>query len=134
MKLTPKQEKFCLEYINCAGNATEAARRAGYKGNDNQIGQMGFQNLKNPKIQNRIQELKAPSDKAVVLSIEDRRILLAQTIARDLDSEDPAMHNVAVKCLEVLNKMDGLYIMKVDMNVSCNIGNELAERMNRFGR
>ena len=114
--LSIKQEKFCLEYINTAGNATEAARRAGYKGNENQLGQIGFQNLKKVKIQERIAELKAPSDKAVVLSIEDRRILLAQTIARDLESEDAAMHNVAVKCLEILNKMDGIYIQKTEVS------------------
>lgn len=134
MKLTPKQERFCLEYINCAGNATEAARRAGYKGNENQLAQIGFQNLRKLNLQEKIKDLKAPEEKAVVMSIEDRRIALAQTITRDLESEDPAMHNVAVKCLDILNKMDGLYIMKVDMNVNCNIGNELAERMNRFGR
>lgn len=114
--LSSKQERFCLEYINTAGNATEAARRAGYKGNDNQLGQMGFENLRKPKIQERIAELKAPEEKAVVLSIEDRRIILAQTIARDLESEDPAMHNVAVKCLEILNKMDGIYIQKTEVS------------------
>lgn len=114
--LSSKQEKFCLEFINTAGNATEAARRAGYKGNDNQLAQIGFQNLRKVNIQERIAELKAPSDKAVVLSIEDRRILLAQTIARDLESEDAAMHNVAVKCLEILNKMDGIYVQKTELS------------------
>ena len=59
MKLTPKQEKFCLEFVNCAGNATEAARRAGYKGNENQLAQIGFQNLRKLNIQERIKELKA---------------------------------------------------------------------------
>ena len=33
-KLTPKQQRFVSEYLK-TGNATEAARRAGYKGNDN---------------------------------------------------------------------------------------------------
>lgn len=48
-KLTPKQTLFVSEYLK-TGNATEAARKAGYKGNDKTLGQVGSENLKKPGI------------------------------------------------------------------------------------
>lgn len=46
-KLTTKQQRFVDFYD---GNATDAARKAGYKGNANTLGQTGDENLKKPKI------------------------------------------------------------------------------------
>jgi phage terminase small subunit len=51
--LTDKQEMFCREYLACEFNATEAARRAGYK----QARASGCENLAKPNIQARIAEL-----------------------------------------------------------------------------
>lgn len=49
--LTGKQHAFILAYLGEAKfNATEAARRAGYKGNDVTLGQVGAENLKKPQI------------------------------------------------------------------------------------
>ena len=55
-QLTPKQEKFCAEYM-IDGNATEAYRRAGYPGKGAEVS--GCQLLKNPKVEARLAELKA---------------------------------------------------------------------------
>jgi hypothetical protein len=48
--LTGKQRLFTEAYLSNGFNATEAARSAGYKGNDNVLGVTGFDNLRNPKI------------------------------------------------------------------------------------
>ena len=48
-RLTDKQKLFALEYIICK-NGTEAARRAGYQGDDNVLGVTAYDNLRNPKI------------------------------------------------------------------------------------
>lgn len=48
MKLTPKQQKFCEEYLIDL-NATQAAIRAGYS--EDTAGSMGSENLKKPEIQ-----------------------------------------------------------------------------------
>lgn len=49
--LTVKEQLFVNAYLGQAGyNATEAARVAGYKGNDNTLGVVGFDNLRKPKI------------------------------------------------------------------------------------
>ena len=55
-RLTAKQKAFISWYVsadvNC--NATEAARRAGYKGNENTLGTVGFQNMQKPAIRAEI--------------------------------------------------------------------------------
>ena len=52
-KLTPKQELFVAEYLK-TGNATESARKAGYKGNDNTLRSIGTENLAKPAIAHAI--------------------------------------------------------------------------------
>lgn len=49
LKLTGKQLVFANEYLKCL-NATEAARRAEYKGNDATLAQVGYENLRKPDI------------------------------------------------------------------------------------
>lgn len=53
--LTPKQKLFVEEYLKDL-NATQAAKRAGYAGNDVTLGQMGAQNLQSPAIAKAIQD------------------------------------------------------------------------------
>lgn len=55
-KLTPKEERFCYEYLACGMNATKAALRAGYSKKTADV--IGAQNLVKLKIQNRIQHMK----------------------------------------------------------------------------
>lgn len=50
-KLTGKQQMFVEAYLGVAKfNATEAARLAGYEGNDNTLSTVGFENLRKPNI------------------------------------------------------------------------------------
>lgn len=53
-KLTGLQEAFINKYFECNFNATEAARQAGYKGNDVTLGAVGYENLKKPQIKKEI--------------------------------------------------------------------------------
>ncbi len=51
LKLTQKQQLFCEFYVGeASGNASLAARLAGYKGNDITLGAVGAENLKKPQI------------------------------------------------------------------------------------
>lgn len=54
--LTPKQQRFCQEYLIDL-NGTAAARRAGYRGSDNAVGVTAFDLLRNPKIQAEVKKL-----------------------------------------------------------------------------
>ena len=53
--MTPKQRAFAEYYIE-TGNATEAARRAGYKGSSNTLAVVGAENLRKPYISEYIRE------------------------------------------------------------------------------
>lgn len=55
--LTSKQQAFVDAYVGIArGNATKAARLAGYVGDDNVLAVTGHDNLRNPKIEQAIAE------------------------------------------------------------------------------
>lgn len=64
MKLTPKQEKFCLEYTQ-SGNASDAYRRVydASKMKDSTIGRKAKELLDNGKISARVEELRAKFEK-----------------------------------------------------------------------
>lgn len=61
--LTPKQKAFADEYLKC-GNATEAAKRAGYK--EKAAYATGAENLKKPQIIAYIQERQKQIDDAKI--------------------------------------------------------------------
>lgn len=66
--LTPKQERFCEEYLIDL-NATQAAIRAGYSANTAR--EQGAQNLSKLNIQEKIAELKAERSKRTEIT-QDR--------------------------------------------------------------
>jgi hypothetical protein len=68
-KLTPKQRKFVEAFT---GNATEAARIAGYQGDDNTLGVTGYDLLRNPKIFQAIAD-RFPRGAPAVLDSSDER-------------------------------------------------------------
>jgi len=56
--LTLKEQRFALAYVlETAGNGTQAARLAGYKGDDNVLAGVAYENLRKPKIRAYIQNL-----------------------------------------------------------------------------
>lgn len=66
--LTTKQQLFVEAYLQTA-NATESARRAGYKGSDETLAVVGAENLRKPKIaaytQKRIEAAVMSADKVL---------------------------------------------------------------------
>lgn len=75
-ELTDKQRVFVEHYLTC-WNATEAARRAGYEGNDNTLGVVGYENLRKPKIadlvEQRISEIAMGADEVLLRLAEQAR-------------------------------------------------------------
>ena len=69
--LTPKQKAFADEYIKC-GNATAAARRAGYSEKTAEV--IGCENLKKPNISEYISER--------LKKIEEERVASADEVMR----------------------------------------------------
>lgn len=54
--LTTKQRMFVEAYLSNGFNATEAARTAGYKGNDVTLAAVGYENLRKPQISEAVAE------------------------------------------------------------------------------
>lgn len=114
--LTDKEEKFCNNFVS-GMNQSDAYREA-YDNNmtDKQIWEEASKLMKKPKVIQRITELRdKASDKAIKSAIE-RKIWLTNQI----DDEDNSL-NDRLKALDILNKMDGEYITKIDADVRTDI-------------
>lgn len=73
MALSLKQEQFVAAYVGVAnGNATEAARIAGYAGSDGTLGVTGHGLIKNPKIADRIAAYRATIESAGIANQQNR--------------------------------------------------------------
>lgn len=85
MNLTPKQEAFALEYIKNGGNASDAARKAGYK----KAPEQGCENLKKPHISSYIAEKQSLIEKQKgtdimsLAEIQQRRSMIARGELKD---------------------------------------------------
>jgi len=97
-QLTPKQEKFCREYLVDL-NGAAAARRAGYKpeGAD----KVSYRLRQDPKIKARIEELQADVAKRSEVTA-DGVIAMLQKSYRD--AQEANQHGPAVRAAELLGK------------------------------
>ena len=68
MKLTPKQKDFCEYYLQ-TGNATEAARLAGYSDKTARV--IGAENLSKPAISEYIASRRAEMDKTLIADSDE---------------------------------------------------------------
>ena len=105
-KLTDKQENFCVSYINNGGNATQAYKdhyNIGETATDNSIWVQAHELLHSSKVSVRVHELRTMKISKKILTIEERKQLLTEW-AMDGDA----------KSIEILNKMEGVYIDKVE--------------------
>ena len=118
-KLTPKQRAFADYYIE-TGNATEAARRAGYKGKN--INRIASENLSKLDIKQYIDERLA--------KIEDERIAKGEEVLQYLtrvmrgDEKDQfgldASLQDRTKAAELLGKRYRLFVDKTEQKVDVN--------------
>jgi len=81
MRLTQKQETFCLKYFEL-GNASEAARIARYSVKTAAV--MGAENLSKPKIIERIDELRQKAEDASIANVRERQQILTEVARADL--------------------------------------------------
>jgi phage terminase small subunit len=99
-KLTEKQRKFVLYY---EGDATKAAIKAGYSPKTAHV--TGYENLRKPMVAAALLKRQIPKDEKAVASVVRRQEILTE-IAEQTDHKD------RVKAVDVLNKMDALYIQR----------------------
>lgn len=111
-KLTPKQENFAqavaLEDMNQADAYRSAYSTKRMK--DKQIWEEASKLANTPKVAQRIDELRQQAMTPKVMSAQKRREKLTE-----LAESDDAV--VAMKAIDLLNKMDGEYVQKVQADV-----------------
>ena len=108
MKLNARQKAFC-EYYVASGNATDAAIKAGYK--EKYAGVNADKLLKNTNIQKYIEELQEKAKGNRIMTAIERREFLTKMILKEETKDTDRL-----KAVDILNKMDGEYTQKVEVN------------------
>lgn len=111
--LTAKQSAFVHWYCSAAVNmnATEAARRAGYKGNDNTLGTVGVENMQKPAIRDAIDKRleKALSGADVTVEAVLRRVQVIGDQALEA-----GQYASAAKCAELHGKYLKMWTERIE--------------------
>lgn len=116
--LTDRQEKFALKVVE--GMTLSDAYRASYdceNSSDKTIWNEASELGKNPDVAKRIQELREQLTEPHILSAKDRLKLLTDIIQA---SEEHDI-NARLKALDIMNKMTGEYVQKIDANVNADV-------------
>ena len=104
--LTEKQELFAIQYVLNGRNASQAYRDV-YKPKDTiketTVWRTGHHVLHNAKVNARVHELMMQTFTGGILSVEERKKILSERAAEG-----------CAKSMDMLNKMDGQYITKVE--------------------
>lgn len=114
MKLTPKQKKFAEYYIKC-GNATEAAKKAGYS--EKTAYAIGQENLKKPVISEYIAKRIEKQEKALVADADEVLKFFTSTMRGEVKDQfglDPALSD-RIRAAELLGKRYRLFADKVSV-------------------
>ena len=108
------QVRFCEEYLKNGNNATKAymVARPSVKANTAAVASNKL--LKNEKIQEKMQEIKAEISRRNHMDIEERYKILTQ-IARTGEDKD------RIKAIDAINKMEGIAEEKQEININNNI-------------
>ncbi|WP_437137467.1 terminase small subunit [Bacillus safensis] len=140
MKLTEKQKRFADYYIEL-GNATEAARKAGYSSKTAKS--IGQENLTKPDIKSYIKERMDEKDAERIASQDEILEFLTAVMrgekteqipvglgegAQRLEDKDPYLKD-RVKAAELLGKRHSMWTDKVDMvgNVGVRIVDDIGD-------
>lgn len=112
MKLNARQKAFC-EYYVVSGNATDAAIKAGYK--EKNARKIGSENLTKMDIKKYIKELQEKAKTSRIMTAVERREFLTEIIKNGNEKVQDRL-----KALDILNKMDGEYIEKMQLSGQVN--------------
>jgi phage terminase small subunit len=114
--LTPKQEKFVKAIVLDGMNYSDAYRSAydTKRMTDKSVNEKASLLKDDVKIRARIKELAAEIDSPKIMTVTRR----AEKLSSFAEAEDP---NVAMKAIDLLNKMTGEYVQKVEADVKSEV-------------
>ena len=112
LKLTAKQEAFCLAYIE-TNNASEAYRQAynSSKMKPESVNESASRLLADVKIAARLEQLRAPVRDRAQITLESH---LERLNHLSLMAEQAEQYSAAIKAEESRGKVSGLYVEKID--------------------
>lgn len=112
--LTEKQRRFVEAYMGeAAGNATEAARIAGYTGDDVTLRVTAHENLTKPNIREAI-ESRIDADPLVATRFDRQRFWSRVMAGKELDGDKPAQMRDRLKASELLARSQGDFVERVE--------------------
>lgn len=112
MKLNLRQKSFCEFYV-ASGNATEAAMKAGYSETYSKTRTNVL--LRNVEICRYVKELQEKTKSSRIMTAIERREFLTAMIKNGAVKDTDRL-----KAVDILNKMDGEYTQKVEVNGNIN--------------
>ncbi|MEN3133293.1 MULTISPECIES: terminase small subunit [Bacillus cereus group] len=129
MRLTPKQQAFCDYYIE-TGNATEAAKKAGYS--EKTAKDMGSENLAKPHLKSYIEKRMAEKDEERVASQDEILHFLTNVMRGETTEQIPVGQGEGyfelqdkdtyvkdrVKAAELLGKRHMMWTEKKEVSVT----------------
>ena len=113
MKLNERQKKFAEFYAQC-GNTVQSAVKAGYS--ENYAKANACKLLENVRVSEYIKTLTERAQDARIMNARERQIILSD-IAKEAEN-DPTDR---IKAIDVLNKMTGEYLVKVNADIDTAI-------------
>lgn len=122
MKLTERQKRFAEYYAQC-GNTVQSAISAGYS--EKYANSDACKILENPRVAEYIRQLTEKAQESRIMTAKERQITLSD-IAKETEYEP----SDRIKAIDVLNKMTGEYLVKVeadvetDLNIHIDYGDE----------
>ncbi len=111
--LNERQKKFAEYYAQC-GNAAESALKAGYS--KGYATHRTTEMLRNVEIAEYIKELTEKVQDARIMTAKERQITLSD-IAKEVENAPTDR----IKAIDVLNKMTGEYLIKVEADVDTSL-------------
>lgn len=128
--LTARQEKFCLEFAK-SGNATQAYKSAFGTTNEKTAGVQASRLLKKPSVQERLKEIQDEIASVKIADVRELQERLTAIARRELyetvilpNGEQVQKQTTikdALKALELLCRIQGLFVTKQELNVQSNV-------------
>lgn len=115
-----KWEAFCQNYSK-SGNATDAYKEAGYKWKDDASANSAASRLlRNVKVITRLKELGQAKEKASIADADEQQQFATAVVRGEVEDRDgkPVPMSVRLKAMELLGKMQGLYVNHVETNLN----------------
>lgn len=115
--LSERERRFIDAYMGpCAGNGTESARVAGYKGSAKVVGVQAARMLARASIQSAIAARRKELASTAIADAQERREVLT-TILRSPETDPGAR----IKAVDVANRMDGVYVERHEVTATVTL-------------